>query len=161
MRAAVKDRMMSTSPCIDIKLPKIEPRSALVPITTATVLALREAMQPRYRAFITVAAGTGMRRSELLDLTLDRVAFDFATIRVDRQLGRTSRSNADTFGPPKTESSTRTIPVVLDAIREQVDTYGHHESGVIFTTESRSPLTTSTFHAGPKPDRDRGRSRNP
>lgn len=150
MRAAVKDRVISTSPCVDITLPKIEPRSALVPITTATVLALREAMQPRYRAFITVAAGTGMRRSELLGLTLDRVAFDFATIRVDRQLGRTSRSDAVTFGPPKTESSTRTIPVaqvVLDAICEQVDTYGRHGSGVIFTTESGSPLTTSTLHA--------------
>jgi len=150
MRAAVKDRVIPTSPCIDIKLPRIEPKSALVPITTATVLALREAMQPRYRAFITVAAGTGLRRGELLGLTLDRVAFDFATIRVDRQLGRTSRSDAITFGPPKTESSTRTIPVaevVLDAIRNHVDTYGHHESGVIFTTEGGSPLTTSTLHA--------------
>ncbi|MCW2756253.1 MAG: hypothetical protein JWQ32_3664 [Marmoricola sp.] len=150
MRAAVKDRVIPTSPCIDIKLPKIEPKSALVPITTSTVIALREAIQPRYRAFITVAAGTGMRRAELLGLTLDRVAFDFATIRVDRQLGRTSRSDAISFGPPKTESSTRTIPVaqvVLEAIRDHVDTYGHHESGVIFTTESGSPLTTSTLHA--------------
>jgi integrase len=150
MRAAVKDRVISTSPCVDIKLPKIEPRSALVPISTATVLALREALPPRYRAFITVAAGTGMRRGELLGLTLDRVAFDFATIRVDRQLGRTSRSDAVTFGPPKTAASTRTVPVaqvVLDAIREHVDTFGHHESGVIFTTEIGSPLTTSTLHA--------------
>jgi integrase len=150
MRAAVKDRVIPASPCVDIKLPKIEPRSALVPITTETVLALREAMPPRYRAFVTVGAGTGMRRGELLGLTLDRVSFDFATIRVDRQLARTSRSDAVSLGPPKTESSTRTIPVapvVLEAIRDHLAAFGHHKSGLIFTTESGSPLTTSTLHA--------------
>ena len=123
MRAAVKDRVIPASPCLDIKLPRIEPRSALVPITTETVLALRQAMPPRYRAFVTLGAGTGMRRGELLGLTLDRVAFEFATIRVDRQLSRASRSDAVMFGPPKTDSSTRTIPVapvVLHTIREHV-----------------------------------------
>jgi integrase len=150
LRAAVKDRVIPASPCVDIKLPKIEPKSALVPISTETVLALREAISPRYRVFVTVGAGTGLRRSELLGLTLDRVAFDFARIRVDRQLSRTSRSSAVSFGPPKTESSTRVIPVarvVLDSIREQDATYGHHRSGLLFTTESGSPLTPSTLHA--------------
>ena len=97
-----------------------------------------------------MGAGTGLRRSELLGLTLDRVAFDFARIRVDRQLSRTSRSDAVSFGPPKTESSTRVIPVarvVLDAIRDQDAIYGHHRSGLLFTTEGGSPLTPSTLHA--------------
>lgn len=149
LRAAVKDRVIPASPCGDIKLPKIEPKSALVPVTTETVLALREVMPPRYRAFVTLGAGTGMRRGELLGLTLDRVAFDFATIRVDRQLSRMSRSDSVLFGPPKTESSTRTIPVakvVLDAISDHIAAYAHHESGLIFTAESGSPLTTSTIH---------------
>lgn len=72
------------------------------------------------------------------------------SIRVDRQLARTSRSDAVSFGPPKTESSTRTIPVaqvVLNAIRDHVAAYGPHDSGLIFTTEIGSPLTTSTLHA--------------
>jgi integrase len=149
LRAAVKDRVIPTSPCVDIKLPKIEPRSALVPITTETVLALREAISPRYRAFVTLGAGTGMRRGEMLGLTLDRVAFDFATVRVDRQLARTSRADLVSFGPPKTESSTRTIPVaqvVMNAIRDHDAVFGHHESGLIFTSESGSLLTTSTIH---------------
>ncbi|MCW2846562.1 MAG: xerD 1 [Marmoricola sp.] len=114
------------------------------------MLALREAISPGYRAFVTVGAGTGMRRSELLGLTLDRVAFDFARIRVDRQLSRMSRSDAVSFGPPKTESSTRVIPVaavILDAIRHHEATYGHHQTGLLFTTESGSPLTPSTLHA--------------
>ena len=92
LRAAVKDRVIPTSPCIDIKLPKIEPKSALVPISTETVLALREAISPRYRAFVTLGGGDRDAEGRLLGLTLDRVAFDFARIRVDRQLSRTSRS---------------------------------------------------------------------
>ena len=73
--------MIPASPCVDIKLPRIAPKSALVPITTETVLALWEAMADRYKVFVTVAAGTGMRRGELLGLTHDRVSHDFGTIR--------------------------------------------------------------------------------
>ena len=36
--------------------------------------------------------------------------------------------------------------VVVDAIRDHDATYGHHEFGLIFTTESGSPLTTSPLH---------------
>lgn len=68
LRAAVKDRVIPASPCVDIKQPRIEPKSALVPITTETVLALREAMPARYRALVTLAAGTGMRRGEPIRL---------------------------------------------------------------------------------------------
>jgi integrase len=91
-----------------------------------------------------------MRRGELLGLTLDRVAFEFATIRVDRQLSRASRSDAVMFGPPKTDSSTRTIPVapvVLHTIREHVAEFGLHESGLVLTTETGSPVATSTIHS--------------
>lgn len=150
LRAAVKDRVIPASPCVDIRLPRIGPNSALVPITTDTVMALRAAMPPRYRAFVTLAAGTGMRRGELLGLSLDRVAFGFATVRVDRQLSRASRSEEVVFGPPKTDASTRTIPVapvVLDTIRDHVTKFGQHKSGLIFTTDTQSLLATSTIHA--------------
>ncbi|WP_445255998.1 hypothetical protein [Nocardioides aurantiacus] len=36
LRAAVKDRVIPASPCVDIKPPEIPPKSALVPISTAT-----------------------------------------------------------------------------------------------------------------------------
>lgn len=47
LRAAVRDRVIPASPCVNIKLPRIAPKSALVPITTETVLALWEAMADR------------------------------------------------------------------------------------------------------------------
>lgn len=147
--AAVKDRVIPITPCEDIRLPKLAAKSSLVPISTATVLALRDTMPARYRAFVTIAAGTGMRRGEILGLTLDRVAFDFGTIRVDRQLSRSSRADNPVWGPPKTESSSRTIPVgdvVLDAIRHHVDEFGHHESGLLLTTDLGACVGTSTLH---------------
>ena len=108
-RAAVKDRVLPTSPCIDIKLPKIPPKSSLVPISTETVRALREAIAPRYQLFVTLAAGTGMRRGEILGLTLDRISFDFGTIRIDRQLsrrpGQASRSSDCRRRPHRLEPS--------------------------------------------------------
>jgi len=149
LRAAVKDRVIPASPCVDIKRPKIEAKSALEPISTATVLAVRDDLPERYRAFVTIAAGTGMRRGEILGLTLDRVALDFGTIRVDRQLARSSRAGNPVWGPPKTESSTRTIPVadvVIEAIKQHVKDFGHHEFGLLFTTDLGAFVGTSTIH---------------
>ena len=148
-RAAVKDRVLPTSPCIDIKLPKIPPKSSLVPISTETVLALREAIAPRYQLFVTLAAGTGMRRGEILGLTVDRIAFDFGTIRIDRQLSRAARTGSPIFGLPKTPSSTRTIPVgdvVLQAIKQHAGEYGTHDSGLLLTTDVGNFVGTSTIH---------------
>jgi len=149
LRAAVKDRVIPATPCVDIKLPKIEAKSALVPISTATVLAMRDELPERYSAFATIAAGTGIRRGEILGLTLDRIALDFGTIRVDRQLARSSRAGNPVWGPPKTESSTRTIPVadvVIEAIKQHVKDFGHHESGLLFTTDLGAFVGTSTIH---------------
>lgn len=149
LRAAVKDRVIPVSPCVDIKLPKVEAKAALVPIDTETVLALRDALPERYQLFVTLGAGTGMRRGEILGLTLDRISFDFGTVRVDRQLSRSSRTGNPVFGPPKTTASVRTIPVagvVLDAIKKHVARFGHHESGLLFTTDVGNFVGTSTIH---------------
>ena len=148
LRAAVRDRVIPASPCVDIRLPRNAPRSALVPITTDTVLALWEAMPDRYKVFVTLAAGTGMRRGELLGLTLDRVSHDFGTIRVDRQMSRKATGEQVIFVDPKTEASMRTIQVadvVLGAISQHVERFGTHKSGLILTSEIGSPVRTSTL----------------
>ena len=149
LRAAVKDRVIPATPCVDIRLPKVQAKSALVPITTETVLAMRDELPRRYCAFATIAAGTGMRRGEILGLTTDRISFDFATIRVDRQLARSSRGEKPIWGAPKTESSTRTLPVadvVMSAIEQHIAEFGHHKSGLLFTTDSGSFVGSSTLH---------------
>jgi hypothetical protein len=61
--SAVRDRLLPHSPCEGVRLPRKSARGALSPIGTETVLALRDAMPAHLQAFVTVGAGTGMRRS--------------------------------------------------------------------------------------------------
>lgn len=148
MRAAIKDLVIPLSPCVDVRLPRIPPKSSLVPISTPLVLAMMETINPRYRLFVTIGAGTGMRRGEILGLTLDRIDFEERVIRVDRQLARTSIRGTPMFGLPKTPSSTRIIPVgdvVLGAIRQHLQAYGRHESGLLLTTDIGNFVGTSTI----------------
>lgn len=150
LRAAVTDRVLVRTPAEKIQLPGLDPQHTLTPIATETVLALANAIEPRYRALVLVAAGTGMRRGELLGLTRDRVADPFGTILIDRQQARATTSSVVVFGPPKTASSHRTIhvaPVVIEAIKAHELEYGLHQSGLVFTNTSGLVLTTSTLQS--------------
>lgn len=71
-RAAVADRLVVTSPCDRVKLPQIE-RQQVEPLSTQAVLALTAAMPARWRAMVTVMAGTGLRPGEAAELTVDRI----------------------------------------------------------------------------------------
>ncbi|HVW33680.1 MAG TPA: hypothetical protein VHL53_14165 [Acidimicrobiia bacterium] len=59
-RFAVDDGLITTTPCRNIKLPKIE-RPPVEPLTTEQVWALIDAMPERYRALVILAAGSGLR----------------------------------------------------------------------------------------------------
>jgi integrase len=147
MKAAVGDRRIHESPCAGVKLPAKKARSALVPITTEIVVAMAAAMSEHLQAFVTVGAGTGMRRSELCGLTVDRVDFLRKTIRVDRQLAKGS-GDEPTWCEPKTVASDRLIPVadvVIKALAAHMKDYPTHRSGLIFTSAIGTPLRPSTL----------------
>lgn len=59
---------------------------------------------------VTLAAGTGMRYGEVAGLMVDRVDFLRRKVTVDRQLVTVPGRPVE-LGPPKTESSVRTIPL--------------------------------------------------
>ena len=90
-RSAVNDRIIAFNPCEGVKLPKKEQRR-VVPLETAEVVALIDAMPERYRAAAVVAAGAGLRQGEVFGLTVDRVDFPRRTLTVDRQLVTVSQS---------------------------------------------------------------------
>jgi integrase len=73
-KAAVRDRLISSSPCVEIKLPK-PGRRQVVPLETTVVEALRAAVPARYRALVVLGAGSGVRQGEAFGLTVDRVDF--------------------------------------------------------------------------------------
>lgn len=147
-KAAVRDKRIAESPCVDVSLPRVE-RRKVEPLSTETVEAMIAAVPARYRALIVTAAGTGMRQGEIFGLTTDRVDFLARRVRVDRQLGSVSNERPQ-FTPPKTDSSNRTIPLpvsVGDALLEHLATFEPGDDGVIFTNEYGAPLRRSGFNA--------------
>lgn len=146
-KAAVRDRRIAESPCVGIKLPRVE-RRRIEPITTETVETMADAVPARYRALVIVAAGTGMRQGELFGLTTDRVNFLERRIVVDRQLVSVNNERP-AFGPPKTDASVRRIPlpvVVGDALIEHLARFEAGPDGLIFTNEYGAPLRRSGFN---------------
>ena len=141
-RAAEEDRVIARSPCTRrIRLPR-PPGGEVVPMTPEQVRAMVEAVSERYGALVILLAGSGLRPGEALGLTIDRVDFLRRTIRVDRQLV-TVPNEPPRFGPVKTTSSVRTIPVPQVALDELARHLEHHSPGphgLIFTDGKSDPI---------------------
>lgn len=84
---AVKWRLLNVNPASAVdKLREPEPDTdALEP---AQVRAILDQATPIVRLFVLTAVLTGARKNEVLSLTWDRVDFDKATVRIDRQWSR-------------------------------------------------------------------------
>jgi integrase len=145
-KAATRDRLIASNPCDGTRLPKV-PRQQIEPLPTDTVWALVEAVPPRYRGLVILAAGTGMRQGEALGLTVDRIDFLRRVVRVDQQL--LSVPGRESFlAPPKTAASVRTIPlpqVVIDALAAHLAAYPPSPAGLVFTTGTGAPVRRSSF----------------
>jgi integrase len=144
--SAVRDRLIVESPFRDLRAPKVPPKK-IRPPTTETVLRIMDAVPPRYRALVVLAAGTGLRQGELFGLTPTRVDFAATVIDVNRQLisvnGRTPR-----FGPLKTAASYRSVPlanVVNQSLAAHLEKWPPTENGLVFTNTRGEPLRRSAF----------------
>jgi integrase len=147
-RGAVRDRVVTASPCVDVRLPTTKPASMLKVLSTEEVLAMADAVPARYGALIITGAGTGLRPGELFGLAWDRADFLRRTIRVDQQLMRV-RGEGVALGPLKTPSSYRTLPlpqVVADAMAAHLAAWpAHPDLGVVFTNERAEPIQQQPF----------------
>ena len=131
--AAVRDRIMSVSPCTGIKLPRKPPASTLQLLTTDQVVDVADAINARYRALVLLGAGSGLRPAELFGLTVDRVDFLRRGVLVDRQMSR-----AGQLAPPKSDSSYRTVPladVTLLEVAEHLTRWPVADNGLVFTSQ--------------------------
>lgn len=144
-KAAVADRLIASSPCTGIALPK-RPDNEIVPLAVGQVQALVGAVPDRYKALIVFAAGMGMRQGECFGLTVDRVDFLRRQVRVDRQLIAV-RAGVPEFGPPKTKAGFRTIPMpdtVGGALAGHLARYQAGPAGLVFTNTINNPLRRGT-----------------
>lgn len=145
-KSAVRSGLVAKTPCDGIKLPRVV-KTRVVPLSTDEVLSIADAMPDHLRAMVVLAAGTGMRQGELFGLTLDRVDFLRRTITVDRQLLHTGADGYH-FGPPKTETSNRVIPLPDSIGRELSAHIAQHpqgDDGLLFVGGRGAALRRGTF----------------
>jgi integrase len=134
--SAVDDRVIPSSPCRRIKLPK-DDKGEVEPLTLSQVRALEVGMDDLGAAVITLA-GSGLRIGELLGLDVSDVDFLRRTIKVERQ-----RSQSGVLTPPKSKSSVRTVPVgqtVIDVLAAYLEA-GERHAGPLFVNVLGRPLT--------------------
>jgi integrase len=135
MKAAVSDRLIAASPCVDVELPR-DPATEVVPPTPEQVELLARHIAPEWRAAIAVGAGLGVRVGELLGLSADRVDFLRRTVRVDRQAQPVKGAGVELV-TLKTDASVRTIPLpdaTAAALSAHIARYGLGERDAIFHT---------------------------
>jgi integrase len=140
-RAAVLDRVITSSPCIRIALPAPGRKTLTIP-DAETVHTLSRALLPHWRAVPIAAAGLGLRPAELFGLEVRDVDFLRRTVVVDRQL-----DEARQRVPLKTPSSYRTVPlpqVVADELARHLAAAGIRE-GLVFPGADGRPARLNTF----------------
>jgi integrase len=146
--AAVRDRIIAPSPCVDVKRPKLSSGVEAV-LTTDQVLAIANAILPSYRALVLTMAGTGLRPGEAFGLTVDAAPHDLrrgpggAPARAGRAAGRRvdvapQDGLVEAHGPGR--------GVVIDAVtRHLAEHRPHPVLGLVFTNERGGPLQQSPF----------------
>lgn len=117
-KAAVRDRLIAGNPLEGTRLPRAH-RPEVIPLTVEQVQTLADTVPERFRALVVLSATTGLRQGECLGLTVDRLDLMRGTLRVDRQLVL-AREVGVYLGPPKTEASTRTVPLAAETVTELV-----------------------------------------
>ncbi|HEY4603000.1 MAG TPA: tyrosine-type recombinase/integrase [Blastococcus sp.] len=145
-KSAVRDRRLVSNPCAGVRLPEIH-KSRVQPLQTSSVVALRDAMPPRWQAAVVLGAGTGVRQGELLGLTVDRIDFLRRQTVVDRQLINLP-GQAPQLAPVKTRASVRTVPLpqtVVAALAEHLAAFPAESTGLVFVGDDGRPMMRSAW----------------
>lgn len=141
MAAATRDRLIGHDPCQRIRLPQ-QPHDQLDPLTVEQVEALAAAMPHRYRALVTVGAGTGLRQGELFGLQVADVDFLRRRVNVQRQV------QPHGVAPLKNRASARTVPVapvVTDTLAAHLATYPAAGGDFVFRNTHGATIDRRTF----------------
>ena len=117
--------------------------------TVAQVGALAEAIGPRYRALVLVAAYGGLRWGELVGLRVRRVDLLHGRVTVVEQVAEVNGKLLP--GPPKTEAGRRTVtlPAAAGALAQHLAAFAEPgPDGLVFPAPEGGYLRWSTSVAG-------------
>lgn len=148
-RSALDDELITRNPCRNVTLPKARTSRLTIP-TVDEVHAMAEAVGPRFRAMVYLAATAGLRYSEVRGLTPNRIDWLARPPRVtvDRQLdphpGAGFAGRDISWAEPKSHASNRVVPLPALAVEElsiHLRRYPALPDALVFTMESGRPVT--------------------
>ncbi|MGH2773091.1 MAG: tyrosine-type recombinase/integrase, partial [Actinomycetota bacterium] len=144
MSAAVDAEIISKSPCRKVQLPKVDAQEMRF-LAPDEVWGLAEAIDPRYRAFVLLAAYSGLRRGEIFGLRPERL--DLLRGRVEVAEILVEVRGHQTFGPPKTRAGLRWVPLPRPVCDELGRHLAAYPGDLVFTSPQGSPMRGSQFRA--------------
>jgi integrase len=146
LNTAVADELLIRNPCT-VRGAGVARSSERSVATLAQVQALADAVPPRYRMFILLAAWSGARWGELVALSHDRLDLDRGTMTIDRQYVELE-DNSLVLDTPKSAAGVRTVhipPHLLDDLRDHIAAYPDHATSLVFTNGLGRVLTRGGF----------------
>lgn len=139
--AAVRDRVIASTPCVGISLPEIVATDRVIP-TPEQVHAVAAAVPSRFRAAVYIGGGCGLRLGETLGLELAHVDFLRREITVAQQMTVvTGRSTH--LVQPKTKTSRRVVElpkVTATALAQHLEEFPVQGVAVDDDTNPRNPV---------------------
>ncbi len=164
MTTAVRDGAIMKNPC---QIPGAgSDRAKERPIASpAQVVALIEAITPRYRAAVLLAAWCGLRRGEVLGLQPTDVDLAAGTVTVRRNRVELLATPQAFDADPKTDAGKRTVtipPHVLPVLEEHMATWAGPDRVFVGVSRPECPASDSTISgilARPWPPQSVRRSR--
>jgi integrase len=141
--AAVRDRVVAVSPCVDIKLPD-EPRRRVEPMTLEEVEVMANAIGNQYRPLVVLGAGAGLRVGEALAMPVS--GLDFLRRRVSVTQQSVTVKRVTWIDEPKTPASVRTVPMA-DAVATELAAYleGHKGGDLLVADRNGEPIPQNRF----------------
>jgi len=148
LNTAVADELLSRNPC-SVRGAGVSRAGERTIATVAQVHALADAVPPRYRMLILLAAWSGARWGELVALSPDRLDLEHGTLTIDRQYVEL-RDGTLVLDTPKSAAGVRTVhipPHLLPELREHLDRYTTPRSSVVFPNSKDQPIRRASFRS--------------
>ncbi|WP_055481271.1 tyrosine-type recombinase/integrase [Sphaerimonospora mesophila] len=145
MRGAVRDGLISKTPCRDIRLPHAA-KTVIRLLTPVQVVTLSRAMPAEYGALVLLGAAAGLRQGEALGLSVDRLKFPEQMITIDRQVVIVDRRPI--LATPKSPASVREVPMPVflgEALEKHIAE--HAPADVLFRTARGNLMRRDYFNA--------------
>ena len=148
LNTAVEDGLLAVNPCT-IRGAGAEPAEEREIPTIPQVYELANAVEPRYRALVLLAAFGGLRRGELFGLK--RAHVDLVQARVSVEVQRQQLADGShIIGPPKSDAGRRTVSIPaegLEPLREHLARWtGPDAESWVFIGSKGGPLRDGVWH---------------